>query len=134
MTKGLISQRNKPWLAFSNVVFVVPFILSLHFALYWHAIIVGLVIIFSVLYHSSKINLFIRIDSLTSYTLIIANLILCFLGRFSMPFFALTVCSVITALYFYFHEKRQTYVWYHIAWHSMSAVITICSILTYVYA
>src|SRR3989344_823726 len=125
-------SHNKP-LVWSSSFFLLPLALAFYFQVWPSAVILIALIVVSLAYHKSKEKKFFSIDALLARILIIFNLLICYLGNFAMPYFAVVLILIVLALYFYFYKQRDDYPLGHGFWHLFSALITVFSILTFIY-
>lgn len=122
----------KTW---STFVYLVPFFIALHYQIWITVIPLGLLTLVCLEYHFSKEKKFGILDHFLAWTVILTNTIICYLGGFSMPFFGITIACVVISVVIYtnFTEKKH-YNTMHGIWHIASALITVFSILTYVFS
>lgn len=116
----------------SNIFFMVPLVLSLHYNLYILWWLLSIVIIFSLLYHIANEKHWKIYDEIFAIGLMTYNLYLCFIGKFTEPYFLLAMIGVGIALYLYFKETKSNYRYNHSLWHLFSASITSLCIMVYV--
>ena len=116
--------HSKVW---SNLFFLIPLTLTLYYQLYFHSMIIFLLIISSTSYHLSKEKKYKIIDKIFAYLLIGFNFYLFFLSKINNIFPILALIVLLSAFYFYFIKKRDDY-----EWHFCSALITTFCILGYI--
>lgn len=121
-------MKIKTW---SSYFFLIPFVLSLIFKVYFMSFILLAVVLASLLYHLNKEKHYKILDEVFAFILILANIYLCYLFSFSFPYFYLAIVGVVFALFFYFREKRTNYNIYHTLWHIFSVLITIICLIGY---
>ncbi len=119
----------KTW---SNLFFIIPLYLSIYHHIYFHSILILLVIIFSTLHHIKNEKKFNIIDQISATLLILSNLYLCYLSNFKQPYFLLALLFVIISFYFYFKNKKYKYNVNHSLWHIFSVIITLLCLLAYI--
>ncbi len=117
----------------SNAFYLVPLVLALYFHLWPTALLCFLVAAFGVRYHlHNESRRFLLLDSLSAWSLIGTNLVLCYLGDFRAPYFWIAFLFVLLAfLYSFYLERRGHYGLNHGLWHLYGALITLFCILTY---
>jgi len=116
----------------SNIFFLLPLGLAVYFHVLILAWILGVAIIFSLLYHLTNEKKWAIVDEVFAICVMTYNLYLCFLGNFTQPYFLLAMIGVILALWFYFKETKSNYERNHSLWHIISAIITSLCILVYI--
>ncbi len=119
-------------IGWSHVGFIVPVFLAAIYGVYWHGLLLSLAVIVSLIFHSRPESVWRRIDPVFAYTLIGANLYLCWLSNFPFPYFEVALVFVGVAFFFYFRGRRDNYEVNHSLWHLASAVITTCCLLGYI--
>ena len=115
----------------SNVSFAIPFVLAVLFKIYFMIFFIGLAMIVSLIYHVHDERRLQKMDMVAAFTLIGANLFLCYLFGFAFPYFHLALLFVIFAVYFYIKQNRYNYNLNHSLWHLSSVLITTFCILGY---
>ena len=131
-TEYSLSNANMKALpAWSNLLFLLPLGMAVYFRIWLSAVILCAVLISSFVYHLSRQKKLAHTDALLAKVLILSNVWICYLGRFSLPWFAATLILAGLALYFYFCEQNKNYILWHGLWHLSSALITVFSILTF---
>jgi hypothetical protein len=117
----------------STLFFLAPLLLAIYFRIWISALLLVGVIFASFKYHLANEKKFSKIDRLHAWLLIASNLVICYLGKFKLPFFAIALLLVVLSFYFYIQEnKNQKYDINHSLWHISSSLITVFSILTFV--
>ena len=84
-------------------------------------------------YHLSREKRLAIADVVIAWALIASNILLCYRGNFSSPYFELTMLFVAIGVYFKYRHHRKDLDMDHGLWHFFSSLITIFSILTFAY-
>ncbi len=116
----------------SNIFFLIPFLLSTYYHLFIQSIFILAVTLFSTLFHIHNEKKWNYFDKISATLLISFNFYLLYLSYFKEPYFLLAIFFVIFAFYFYFTQKKSNYNVHHSLWHLSSAIITILCIFAYV--
>lgn len=129
MSKALPRHFSDP-LVWTNLVFVIPFFLTIYAGIYSHAFVILIATMLSVIYHRSHEKQLKKYDMIFAYILIAHNLYTVSFG----PFIYFLVALVFVALSFvaYGLAKRRNYPIYHSAWHIFSVLITTTCIVGYI--
>lgn len=115
----------------SILFFLVPWVLAWSARIVPLAVVLTIVICLSFLSHLSEEKILRTLDAVFAWILMILNLVLCALGRFSMPFFLFVLVLVPIAVRFYYRRSREGRDWNHGLWHLFSAAISVFVQLTY---
>ena len=116
----------------SDLLFIIPFIIAVHFHNVLQAVAILMVTLFSTLYHTHLDNeLFGTLDVFSAFALITVNLYLVIVGDFTWPFFHIALLFVPLSFYFLWNKAKNVY--YFPLWHVVSVLITVFSLLTFVY-
>lgn len=116
--------KSKVW---SNAFFVIPLSIALWYQLFFHSILILLVMVFSIMYHYSNEKKFGIMDKVFAYSIIAYNLYLCYISNLSLPCFLSILLFVLIGLYFFFIKKKDDY-----EWHISCVIITTFCLLAYV--
>lgn len=116
----------------SNVFYVIPLYLALHYFLLPTALFTFAVILLGVLYHFSNEKKYYHLDNASALLLIATNLQLCYRGHFKAPYFWIALLFLILAFIYHFYlQKKNGYDLNHGMWHLYGALITTFCIFTY---
>ncbi len=116
--------KSKVW---SNLFFIIPFIIAIYYELFFHSLLIILVLVSSSIYHYSNEKKFRIFDKIFAYSLIAYNLYLCYLAKFKFPYFWIALLFMIIGFYFLFIKKKDDY-----EWHISSVIITIFCLFAYI--
>ena len=121
-------------LKWTNLFFLIPFIVSFYSGIYWYSFIILVAFIVSFDYHFfNEAKQVYYIDVLFSSSLIFSNFVLLFLGHWALPYSIVAVVFALTALFFcYRKSKPDDYYFNHSLWHIFSAGICISCLVTYI--
>lgn len=117
--------------AWSNLFFLIPFILSIKFGILWYSIVIGVMITISTLFHLSNTFQLRYPDILISTVLIISNFSLLIMGNWKLPYSIFALITALVAITTYYLQFKNHRVFYHNVWHILSALICYFSILTF---
>lgn len=122
-------MKFKVW---SNLLFLIPLLISIQYGLYWYSTIVLLVFIFSTFYHLRNEKIYAIHDFICSSLLILSNFYLIFSGNVNSV--SSLAALTIAALAIYFHQKalKRSYDFNHGVWHILSALICVFSLISFV--
>jgi hypothetical protein len=123
-----LHERFAVW---SILFFLVPWALAWSARIIPLAVVLTIVICLSFLNHLRKEKILRQLDAAFAWILMLLQLVLCVLGRFSMPFFLFVLILVPIALHFYYRRSREGYDYNHALWHLFSAAISVFAQLTY---
>ncbi len=116
----------------SNISFVIPFVMALYFGLYIYASIVLISTFLSTMYHLHNEKRFKKSDMLLSTLLITCNLYYFYLSGFKEPYFASALLFVLIGFWFFYKATNNNYALNHSVWHVASACITVFAIVAFV--
>ncbi len=126
------ARRFSVW---SNFFFLVPLYVAFTNNLWVAVGLICSVVIFGLGYHLSRRRYLLEFDSTAGWLLIGTNWALCYIGNFAFPYFAYALAALCAGMYFfYWGQEKYDYELNHGLWHLSCALITLFSILTYVYA
>lgn len=110
----------------SNLFFLIPFIYSLMYRVWWYSVVILFATLISFMYHFNKKNKFsLYLDLFFSIVLILSNTFLLFLGSWKMPYGLLALIFAIIALVFYFIKNKRNLDIDHALWHLFSALVSL---------
>jgi len=125
--------KNSKALELSNLFFFIPLIVSLRYNLYWYAFVLFLVFVISFKFHfSEEFEDLYYLDVLFSVFLMFFNVILLFMGHWTLPYSAFAVICAIIAISFYFQRLENDYGFNHSMWHIFSAGVCTFCLLTFI--
>ncbi|MFC1648175.1 hypothetical protein ACFL1B_01820 [Nanoarchaeota archaeon] len=127
------NERKNKILAWSNAFFIIPIVIALLLGMIHYAILVSIILILSVFYHTSENSVFVVLDWASALFLITFNFILFLLGRFNDIYAYIIIPFTLITLFFNYREEKQGYVMNHAIWHILSAILTGLCILTFVF-
>lgn len=120
--------RKTSW---SNLFFLIPFVLSLKLEIFYYSLVLGIMIAISMLFHYSN-NFKLRyLDIFISSILIVSNLYLLSIGGWKLPFSLITILIAILAIIVYYLQFKSHRILFHNIWHVLAATICYFSILTF---
>jgi hypothetical protein len=126
-----MDRYSEKFLTWSNFAFLIPLVLAIYFHVWLSTFVLIGVFSISFLYHRSEEKRFKHLDALLAWLLILSNVWICYLGKFTAPYFTIVVLLVVIALYLYFYEQKRNRILGHSFWHIFSSLITLFSILTF---
>ena len=115
----------------SNVLFLIPAFISLHFEMYLYTFIVTVTMVISMVYHYYDEKRFKTVDMFTANLLIISNLYLCYLFNFAYPYFHIALVFLAVTIYFFYMQHKSRKDLNHALWHISSVAIASFCILGY---
>jgi hypothetical protein len=116
----------------SNVFYLAPLTVALYWGLWITVFLCLCVAVCGILYHRSNEKRYLIPDSASAWFLIASNLILCYLGSFTEPYFAIAFLFLCLALFYhYFPWTKKEYNLGHGLWHLYGALITLFCVFTY---
>src|SRR6185369_8854795 len=114
--------KKKDALKWSNLFFLVPFIVAIHYSIYWYAVVLMALFIVSLDFHFfSEAREVYYLDVIFSSLLMLSNFVLLFMGHWTLPFSVTAIALALVALGFYFQRSRRDYYFNHSLWHIFSA-------------
>ena len=128
--------QGKSYLAFkvwSNVFYIVPFLVAFYFNLWATAFLSLTVAVFGLFYHLHRESKkFLWPDRIAASLLILTNLALCYFGNFQAPYFWVALLFLSLAIFYnYYLEHHGNYGLNHGLWHLYGSLITLFSIFTF---
>ena len=119
----------------TNVFLLIPMMIAFSNHLYFYSIILPCLFVSSILFHTYREKKFEMLDRTLVLLLMGTNLFYIYLGHFKYPYFYLALISVVLAFRFYFlkNQTKGQYNIHHGTWHIFGAIITIFSMLTFLY-
>lgn len=121
-------MKFKVW---SNFFFLIPLAISGYFEIINHAILIAVVMFFSLIFHLNNEKKWKRLDQIFAISLMVFNLYLFYLASFKQPHFLLAIFCVLAAFSFYLTQKKTNYDRNHGMWHVWSAMITLLCVVAY---
>jgi len=119
-------------LEWSNLFFLIPFIISISYGIYWYSIIIIIVFIISFDFHKFyEAKEVYYLDTMFSSFLMISNLYLLFKGHLALPYSILAILCAFCALLFYLRKSKSNYYFNHSLWHIFSAGVCIFCLITF---
>ncbi len=115
----------------SNIFFIVPFVLSANNSLYWYSTVIGLMLLLSINYHYNDERKYYYRDCFVSILLMASNFWLLIGGNWILPYSFIALTSAVIAIYFYFRQYKKGYDFNHGMWHFFSSIVCYFSILTF---
>lgn len=115
----------------SNLFFLIPFIVSIKYEILYYSLILGSTILISSVFHYSNSFKYRYPDVIISLILIISNFYLINAGSWKFPFSLIAIFIAIMAILIYYLQFKRDRVFYHNIWHMLSAAICYFSILTF---
>lgn len=103
----------------SNLLFLVPFYLAIHWGVFWYVVVLGLSLVVSLLYHGLHESRFGTMDIVTAWLLMAGNMWLLVLG-YGRPtlLLVLTILTAMLATWLFVSQTKQNYglrhPWYHV--------------------
>ncbi len=131
---GLDLRLWKRYEVWSNAFYLAPLMVALNARMAVHGVVIGMVILLGLLYHLSRETRWGWFDNKAAWTLILANIVVIYLGSFAAPYFPIAVLFLMLALYYHYIAKHKQYGGYglnHGMWHMYGALITLFSLLTF---
>jgi hypothetical protein len=90
------------------------------------------VAVFGVMYHLSNEKQYAVADKVSAWILIASNILLCYLGGFREPYFAIAFLFLCLAIfYYYFPWTKKEYALGHGLWHLYGSLITLFCVFTF---
>jgi len=127
MQSNHMKRRFDDPILWTNLLFVLPLLITLLSRSYIHSAVIALCIIFSTLYHMHYEKKYKIIDMFLAYLLIAFNLRAVL--RSQPLFFAAAIILVALSGYIYYFAQRRNYNKWHPLWHAVSfAITTTCSL------
>jgi hypothetical protein len=124
-------MNTKRFIIWSNILFVIPFIVSLMFGMWGIAVIIVFATVSSVVSHAYDGKRLLLADRLFGLGLIVLDIALSVLGHFVMPYFFCVIFFGCLAGYFYIQKGADSYNMNHGMWHVLLAFFTLFCLLTY---
>jgi predicted membrane channel-forming protein YqfA (hemolysin III family) len=124
-------MNTKRFLVWSNLLFVIPLVISVYFQMWGMVCIIAGTLASSIAYHTFGGDRNLMIDRVFGILLIFADGILVFLGHFVFPYFLLAIFFGGIALSFYMRKEFIRFNLHHGMWHICVSLGTICCLLTY---
>lgn len=116
----------------TNLLFLIPIIISIKYHLQWYTIAIGTAFIVSILFHlSSEEKLLFYIDVFFSCILMFFNFVLLFLGHWRLPYSLGAILCAGMALIFYARQNKFDNGFNHSLWHVFSVGVCLFSIFTF---
>lgn len=125
----LFIMKFKVW---SNLLFLIPLLISIQYGLYWYLFIIGLAFVFSTTYHLRNETMYAFHDFIFSSILIISNFYLLFKGNINSNYSLVALGISVFAIYFQQRALKYSYDFNHGVWHILSALICIFSLISFV--
>ena len=114
----------------SNIFFLVPLAVALWYHIIWYSIIIGLVFVISSYFHFKNEKKLEYVDVTSSSTLMVANVVLLFLGHWMLPYSVIAIGCAVLALIFYARQFKYEYNFNHGIWHLFSAGVCLFCLFT----
>jgi len=115
----------------TSLLFIIPAAVSWFEKIYFYSIIIFFSMISSIAYHLKNEKKYGYLDTITSVSLMTANLYFFYLSGFLFPYNCFIIVISIVSLYFWHTGHKKKYSLNHSLWHILSVIITLCCILSY---
>lgn len=138
-------KLKEPFSVYSNIVFLVPFLIALAEGFFLYAVLIFLVFICSTVFHATKIegplwwsksvrlkgkqSFYFWSDIVSASLLAIYTFFIFWKNNFPKEFFY-SIPFIFIAFYFFFVPKRFKYDTTQDIWHIMAGIITILAVIS----
>jgi hypothetical protein len=122
-------NRFKVW---SNAFYLLPFSVALYSHLLLTALLCLCVAAFGAMYHLSNEKEYAMADKVSAWLLIASNILLCYLGGFREPYFAIAFLFFCLAMFYHFFPwTKKEYSLGHGLWNLYGSLITLFCVFTF---